>query len=285
MAVPCQVTAGQFTINGISLDGVETCLQVPQLKLLFDVGHCPRSFASAERLFLTHAHGDHAGGLINMLSLRLLLGLETPLSIYAPQYMTDALATAIGAYESMQGHPYKYTLQGLKAGDVVPLSKKLEMRTFSSTHIIEGLGYTAVEHVRKLRDEFKGLPGPEIGALRKQGADIFDEHERPLLSFPGDTSAAVLDSEPHLLQSRVLILEATYLDDRRTAAQCRQFGHVHLDELIERASDFENEHLVLTHFSQSYSPAEARSIVEERFAGQVKPNVHVFAPLSGPWPG
>ena len=64
MAIPVEVQAGQVTVRGLSLGGVETCLQVPQFDLLFDVGHCPRSFAGTGRLFITHGHADHAGGLV-----------------------------------------------------------------------------------------------------------------------------------------------------------------------------------------------------------------------------
>jgi ribonuclease Z len=285
MAVPCDVQAGQYNVRGISLGGVQTCLQIPQLSLLFDVGHCPRSFSATNNLFLTHGHGDHSGGLIGMLSLRLLHGIKKPLMVYAPKYMVDGLKAAVEAYESFQDFPYRWVLNPVGPGDEIPLQKTVVMRPFDSDHVIETQGYTAWETVDKLRDEYKTLPGAEIGRLRHEGADIFDRIERPLVTFPGDTRLAVVDRHPHLLESRVLILEATYLDEQRTVAQCHQFGHVHLDEIIERAADFKNEHLVLTHFSQSYPPHEVQRIIDKRLRPHVTCKVHALTPTDGVWPG
>ncbi len=276
MAVPCEVTAGQLTVRGLSIGGVETCLQIPQLDVVFDVGHCPRSFVTTKRLFITHAHGDHAGGLVGMLSHRLLYRLDTPLEVYAPAPICDAIRVAVAAWEGVQGHPFKWNLHPVEPGDEIPLSGGRYVRVFRSVHVIHCVDYAVWERVRKLKPEFVGLPGPEIAARKHAGEDLFDTRERPLCAFCGDTTAKVLDQQPWLLKTRVLILEATYLDDRRTVQQCKEHGHVHLDELIE--------HLVLTHFSQSYKPAEVREIVERRFTG-TRPQVHCLLPETTTWPG
>ena len=54
---------------------------------------------------------------------------------------------------------------------------------------------------------------------------------------------------------RVLLIECSFLgpDDRERA---RQYDHIHLDDIAERASLFENEAIVLTHFSMRYRPEE-----------------------------
>jgi len=284
MGIPCEVITGQLSVRGISLGGVETCMQVPQLDLMFDVGRCARTQASTPRLFMTHAHGDHTGGLIGMLNCRTLTQIKQPLEAYAPAHICDGLRTAVTAYESIQGHPYRWNLTPVEAGQVIALSRNREVRAFRSVHVIPCLGYTVVERVQKLRDEFKVLEGQEIARRKLAGEDLFDTLERPILSFPGDTTIKVLDQQPHLYQSRVLLLETTYIDDRRTVKQCREHGHIHLDEVLERADLFNNEHLVFTHFSQAYSPPEIRQIIADRCAGRFKPTVHVFAPRKT-WPG
>jgi ribonuclease Z len=60
---------------------------------------------------------------------------------------------------------------------------------------------------------------------------------------------------------------------------------VHLDELLERASSFRNEALVLMHFSQMYAPAEVHRILAQRCPPELHKRIVVFAPSSGPWPG
>ena len=56
--------------------------------------------------------------------------------------------------------------------------------------------------------------------------------------------------------ARLLILESTFVDDRVSVAECRAKGHVHLSEVAERAELFENEAILLTHFSPRYKRAE-----------------------------
>jgi len=285
VAVTCEVQVGQYTVRGISLGGVQTCFQIPQFNLLFDIGHCPRSFAGTERLFITHGHADHAGGLISILSIRLLLGLKDPLKVFAPDYMVEGLKNAVKAYESFQSAPYLWDIQSMAPGMEIPINQRVFIRAFKSEHVIETLGYTAWERVSKLKSEFKDLPGPEIGIRKHRGDDLFDVIERPLLSFPGDTSIATLEQNPHLFESRVLLLESTYIDDRKSADMCTQHGHIHLDQVLKLAKKFQNEHLVFTHFSQSYRPAEVHAIIKERCADLFAPQIHPFAPKKGTWPG
>ena len=285
MAVPCEVQAGQISVRGISLGGVMTCMQVPQYGVMFDVGHCYRSLASTPRLLITHGHGDHCGGLVSMLSLRLLHGQTEPLDVYAPAPIVDALKTVVRSYESIQGHEYAWRITPVQPGDEFVIGQRRKVRVFSTPHVIPTVGYSVFETVNKLKDEFKHLPGAEIGRRKHAGELIFTSIERTLVSFPGDTTIDVLERHPELLESKVLILETTYLDERRTAKQCLDHGHVHFDQVLERSSAFRNEHLVFTHFSQSYRPAEVVEIIERRSQGQFTPQIHTLTPSTRTWPG
>ena len=46
-------------VGGISVGGIETCIEVPAYKLAFDIGRCPPSAASARQVLFTHSHIDH----------------------------------------------------------------------------------------------------------------------------------------------------------------------------------------------------------------------------------
>jgi ribonuclease Z len=76
----------------------------------------------------------------------------------------------------------------------------------------------------------------------------------------------------------VLILEATFLDDLVSVRRARETGHVHLDELIERADLLQNEAIVLTHFSMRYSPAEVREILARRLPASLRDRVIPLLP-------
>jgi ribonuclease Z len=285
MAVACDLQVGQLSVRGLSLGGIQTCIQVPQFDLLFDIGFLPRSFASTRRLFITHGHGDHTSGLLALLASRQLYRLPFPLEVFAPAHLVPLLQTAVTAFEQMQGNAYRWSITPMTEDSEVHIGGGRIVRPFRAFHVIPCLGYTVWERVRKLKAEFKHLDGAEIGRRKRLGDDLFDEVERPLVSFCGDTTIKVLDKHPHLYQSRVLLLESTYIDQTRTAEQCLKHGHIHLDQIIERAEHFANDHLVLTHFSQNYKPADCHSIVSERLGHLIKPQLHAFAPETGTWPG
>ncbi|MCA9643579.1 MAG: MBL fold metallo-hydrolase, partial [Myxococcales bacterium] len=89
------------------------------------------------------------------------------------------------------------------------------------------------------------------------------------------------DTHPSLLETRVLIMECSFLDERKELSASRAGCHIHLDELLERAGEFNNEHLVLMHFSQIYRPEEVHQILERRLPKSLWERTHVFAPRRG----
>ncbi|WJX40877.1 mitochondrial 3'-tRNA processing endonuclease Trz2 [Trifolium repens] len=55
------------------------------------------------------------------------------------------------------------------------------------------------------------------------------------------------------LRAKVLITEATFLDDSTSIEHARQHGHAHISELIENAQWIRNKAVLLTHFSSRYN--------------------------------
>jgi ribonuclease Z len=173
----------------------------------------------------------------------------------------------------------------MSPGDECCLGGQLWVRAFRTHHTGPSLGYQLLTRVPKLRNEFLELPGAEIAARKQRGEDLFRIEERLELAYATDTLIRVLDTHPSLLSTRVLILECSFLDGRKSIEASRAGGHLHLDELLERASLFENEALVLMHFSQIYSPSEVHAILRRRCPAHLAERLVVFAPSSGPWPG
>jgi ribonuclease Z len=170
-------------------------------------------------------------------------------------------------------------------GDEYALRPDLSVRAFRTHHTGPSLGYQFFARIPKLKQMYRGLPGQEIAERRKRGDDIFDYEERLELAYATDTLLRVIDTTPSLLSTRVLILECSFLDERKNIEATHAGGHVHLDELIDRASSFENEAIVLMHFSQIYSPAEVHRILERRCPPGLWERIVVFAPRDGAWPG
>src|SRR5262249_6057583 len=52
-----------FRIQGTSIAGEATCIQVPELDVCFDMGACPRAVLSSRVVAVSHGHMDHIGSL------------------------------------------------------------------------------------------------------------------------------------------------------------------------------------------------------------------------------
>jgi len=279
------VTAGPYTIRGISVGGVYTSIAVPELGLLFDAGASPRSLAAIDTILLSHGHVDHAGALPALLGIRALHGKTKPPRIVMPAEIVDDLLAALASLSRLQRWPLDIEAIGMNPGDELALRPDLAIRAVRTFHPVPSLGYIVVRKVAKLKPELHGLPGPEIAARRRAGEEVNAYEERLELAYATDTLVSVLDHAPALLKTRVLIVEATFLDTRKTLEAARAGCHIHLDEIIERADKFENEHVVLMHFSQLYRPDEVAAILDARLPAHLRKRVIAFAPSTPHWPG
>lgn len=278
-----EVCTDRYTVRGRSLGGMYTALHVPELDALFDAGTALRSGCAAGHLFLSHAHVDHIGALPALLGMRGLTGVTAPLKVFAPRAIARDLNGALAGFGHLHRWPLEVEAIALDPGDEVRLRADMWVRAFPTFHPVPSLGYQFFRRVEKLRPEFLALPGPEIGRRRRAGEDLFYTTEHLELVYATDTLPEVLRHTPSLLQSRVLILECTFLDDRKPLDKARAGCHIHLDELLQYADAFENEALVLMHFSQLYRPSEVPFLLQSRCPPGLMARVHPLVPSGGEW--
>src|SRR6185312_4727351 len=145
--------------------------------------------------------------------------------------------------------------------------------------------YVIVRRIAKLRPELRGLAGPEIAARRRAGEDVTEYEDRLELGYATDTLITALDHAPQLYDARVLMMECTFLDPKKSLEAARAGCHVHLDELIERADRFHNEAIVLMHVSQLYAPHEVAALLDRRVPPELRAKIVPFAPDRAHWPG
>ncbi|MDB4955567.1 MAG: Ribonuclease [Myxococcales bacterium] len=279
------VTAGPYTIRGVSVGGVYTSLAVPELGLVFDAGISPRSAGGIDTILLSHGHADHVGALPALLGIRALHGKPKPPRVVMPAEIVDDLQAALAALTKLQRFPLAIEAIGMNPGDELALRPDLIIRAVRTFHPVPSLGYVVVRRVAKLRAEFRGLPGPEIAARRLAGEAMLENEDRLELAYATDTLVSVLDHSPELLKTRVLIIECTFLDDRKSLEAARAGCHIHLDEIIERAERFENEHIVMMHVSQLYRPDEVAGILDARVPAALRNKIIPFVPNGTSWPG
>lgn len=272
------------TLSGVSVGGVYTALHVPELNVLLDAGISPRSFVGAENLLLSHAHADHVGALPALIGVRGLSHAPAPRTFLPAEIEAD-IREGVEAFSRGQHRRLELPLVPVKPGDEHQLGGDLHLRVFRTRHSVPSVGYLLFRKIKKLRSEFLDLPPQELATRRRQGDDLFVLEERYELAYATDTLIDVLDENPTLYEARTLILECTFLDDRKGREETRKKFHIHLDDILERAELFQNEHLVLMHFSQGYRPRDVHEILKRRLPPSLAQRVKVFAPQNGPWPG
>jgi ribonuclease Z len=264
-------------IEALSVGGVETCHQLPGFNLAMDIGRCPPGVERLGTLLLTHGHIDHAAGLPYYVSLRGMMHLAPP-RVFVPEESREILGDILRSWARLQSDALRCELVGVQPGDVLPLSKHRFARAFRSPHRIACVGYTLFQEGRQRRPELAHLSEAELEALARRGEQVHEQVTRPEICFPGDTSAEVIDLEETVTTARVLLLECTFLGEHVARDKARRGGHVHLEDLAERAHLFRNEAILLTHFSRRHSRAEIEAAVRARLPESLLPRVHLLLP-------
>lgn len=264
-------------VEAISVGGLETCIQLPGYNLAFDIGRAARSAVHRERVFVTHAHIDHLGGIAQHAATRSLLGLSPPEYVLSPSLIPDVSAL-LDVWRRLDHSDLPCKLTPLSPGESMAIGRDLTARAFRSLHRLPCQGYGIWRKRRRLKPELVGRPEAEIRSLRLSGESVTVDVEVLEAAFCGDTLIDVLDREPELRRASLLILEVSFIDDRVSVASARDMGHVHLDEVIERAETFENEAILFTHLSARYGYEEALAVLDARLPAGLKERVTLLPP-------
>jgi ribonuclease Z len=267
-----------LTLRGITRGGVETCLMVPELGVMFDVGMCPPGALKYDTILVSHGHADHLGGIGYLVSQRMLVRAPPP-AIHVPQEVHAPLTQILRGWAEIEGFDLKWDLQGHAPGDRFGLGgtarghAALCLRT---THRVPSLAWLIERTTSKLRAEYVGRPGQEIADLRRRGVDVLEAHTEPLLCVTGDTQIEFIREHELVRRCKVLVHEVTSWTPERDVAQTRRWGHTHLDELVAESERFTGEALVLVHRSMRHTRAEAERLAREQFPAGVRDRVIVF---------
>jgi ribonuclease Z len=246
-------------IRAVSVGGLETCIEVPAWKLCFDIGRCPPSAQKWARVMFTHAHTDHMGGVVHHCATRDLLG-QSPPRYYMPAENTDDFGQMIDAWRRLSRSAMPCEIVGVSPGDELDIGNGRFARVFRAVHRVPSVGYALELRRHRLKPAFRGLDAAALSRLRSEGVALDETFGSVELAFCGDTTIDVVDREPVVRTARCLVLEVTFLGSDVTPETARRKGHIHLDDVIERADQFQNEKIILTHFSTRYS---SRAIVQE----------------------
>lgn len=269
------VKYGDMTIEGYSRAAVQTYWRIPELKIGFDLGAHPWDFMGTPTWMLSHCHLDHIAALPLYVARRRLMKMKPP-RILLPEYAIDPIRNMLRSFERLDRGRLPCELIGMKPGQEYELSRELVVRALEMKHRIESLGYVVFQRRNKLKPEYTDLSGEEIRDLKMAGNEISDEIRIPVLGYTGDTAPPGLDNNPILYECNVLITELTFVAPDHRRKIIHKHGHIHLDDLVERADKFENDMIIAGHLSTRYNNEQVRRIVKKRLPDMMDGRLHLW---------
>lgn len=199
-----------------------------------------------------------------------------PPTLYLPAECVEDVRRLLLIMQRLDRGRMVCQLNGLRPGDEVNLSRENAITTFATTHTIPSLGYVVWDRRNKLKEEYLGLPGNQIRDLRLSGVPVTREVRMPLVAYTGDSSPAGLDAYPPVFEAKILITELSFIRPNHRREKIHKFGHMHLDDLVERADRFKNELIICAHFSTRYHPQEVRRILDSKLPPGLRERVKLW---------
>ncbi len=269
-----QFSYGDMKFVGYSLAGISTSIAMPEADVLFDVAQGLPYQTPFNNILLTHAHMDHAAGLPYLISQKSMQKRPKPL-VVMPKEAVDPLKRIMNIWHEIDQFEYPFEFRAVNQGEIIPLKGEYFAKTFPTYHRVPSQGYTVFRKKRRLKAEYDKLPPHELGLLRRQGQILDEILEENLVSFTGDSKIEFLDSD-QARKSKLLFMEVTYWDEKKSVSNAREWGHIHFDELLPRIEKIEAEKIVLIHASARYTTKDIRAVIEDRVPEHLKPKLVLF---------
>eukprot|EP01095_Lingulamoeba_sp_RSL-Kostka_P003523 TRINITY_DN14498_c0_g1_i1.p1 TRINITY_DN14498_c0_g1~~TRINITY_DN14498_c0_g1_i1.p1 ORF type:complete len:339 (-),score=91.46 TRINITY_DN14498_c0_g1_i1:126-1142(-) len=286
--LPCNI---KLSMVGYSRSAEATGFYIPELDIGLDAGLLATT-ARPIAVFISHSHTDHIHMLTHFVSR------SKPPYFYVPEETSDLVKNYLWVSQELTDNQRKletdepwttnHYLKPVKPLDILNFQmnstsnkkkKKKNLnwyaKVFKCFHTVPCVGYGFYYKTNKLKDEYKTLTGKEIGNLRRNKVEVTEEIHHPMFCFLGDTTTEVLETYPELLKFKVVIIEATFLeeDKERNAIKAQ---HVWYNNLKPYIVDNPETTFVLIHFSRRYKSDFVLNFFENENLPNVVPWVELY---------
>ena len=261
-----------YRIQGISVAGEQTVVQIPELDIAFDIGMCPRIAISSPYVALSHGHMDHVGGLPYYFSQRMFQGIGPGTCICHPA-LAGPLEAMMASWVQIESQRTPHQIIPLAGGEQLEIKNNIFLRAIEVSHTVPSLAYAVVERRSKLREEYFGLPQDRLRDLKGQGVEITRQLEIPLVAYTGDTELGPYLYQPEFSKAKIVISECTFFEpEHRSRASVGK--HLHVEDISRLLEAWEAEAVVLIHLSRRTNLAAAREQLEQLVGEEQSTRVH-----------
>lgn len=263
-----------FRVQGYSVAGEETWVQVPELDICFDVGRAPGLMLTSPYVALSHGHMDHSAGIGYYFSQRVFQGMQ-PGTLLCPEPLAEPVRRLMQAWVSVEHQRAPYKVVGMSDGQEIEIKNHVFLRAFKTEHNVPSLGFAVVEKRSKLREELLGLPQEKLIQLKKEGREITYIKEVPLVAYIGDSQAGDFLLRPDVAGASILIVECTFLDDGHDD-KAEAGRHMHLRDIAKLLEVSTSPNVVLTHLSRRTNMGQAKQQIDVVLPAAHRHRVHVL---------
>jgi ribonuclease Z len=261
-----------YRVQGISVAGEQTVVQIPELDVSFDIGMCPRIALSSPYVALSHGHMDHVGGLPYYFSQRMFQKMGVGTCICHPA-LAEPIQAMMRSWVALEAQQTPHQIIALEPDQQIEVKNNIHLRAIEVSHAAGSLAYALVERRSKLRPEYLDLPQERLRELKSQGVQITRALEIPLVAYTGDTEFGPSLFRDEFSAAKIVICECTFFEpDHQSRAKIGK--HLHVEDLAKLLEAWQADAVVLVHLSRRTNLVTARQLLTSAVGREQSERIH-----------